>query len=234
MSDENPGLELPWEKYDGLAGRFSIQSLLDGGAVVRGGIKVKDHVQRFANDLQDEVGVSNFGTYNGHSPPEGPTQALDIFTPDNQAGYRVQDAICDFAIKHQKKYGVRYCIRRTRIWNIERAAEGWRQQSITGNRTVDHYDHVHVTFYARAEEVPDTPTKPNPINKGSVMSLVGRYVWGGLDWVFDGPSRIHAPVGDQGVLDICDKRKMDEWGAVSDSVHGWFKDVASMWGQDHD
>lgn len=118
-------------------------------ATVRGGITVKPHVQRFADDLERAIPeANNFGTYNGHSPPEGPTQALDIFNSDNSAGYALQDRVAEFARKNAKRYGVRYVIRRHQIWNIERDDEGWRNQGVTGNRTADHYDHTHVTFYA--------------------------------------------------------------------------------------
>ena len=119
-------------------------------AIIRGGFTVKPHVQALADALEDGLGVESFGTYAGHSPPEGPTQAVDIFTPDNDAGYALQDRICSYLQANVKRFGVRYIIRRHHIWNIERSTEGWRDQGITGDRTTDHYDHVHVTCYATA------------------------------------------------------------------------------------
>ena len=113
-------------------------------------IFVKPHVQALANALEAEFGVTNFGTYLGHSPPEGPTQALDIFTPDNPSGWDLQDRILNWIRKNQKRFGTRYHIRRAQIWNIERDAEGLRNMNRTGNRTADHFDHGHNTQYAWA------------------------------------------------------------------------------------
>lgn len=128
-------------------------------------IFVKPHVQALANALHDEFGLTNFGTYMGHSPPEGPTQAIDIFTPDNPAGYVLQDRISAWLRENWKRFGCRYHIRRHQIWNIERADEGYREQGVTGNRTSDHMDHEHSTQYAYAPgpfgsttEIPQQPT----------------------------------------------------------------------------
>lgn len=159
----------PWSVYTN--GRYlkhidAVRAAVTKGgtsvALVRGGITVKPHVQAFADACQAATGATSYGTYHGHSPPEGPTQALDIFNPDNAAGYALQDRIVEFARANHQRFGVRYIIRRCQIWNIERAGEGWRNQAATGNRTADHYDHVHITFYATAAAVPDQPTKPIP------------------------------------------------------------------------
>jgi hypothetical protein len=127
-------------------------------------IVVKPHVQALANALQQEFGIDSFGTYLGHSHPEGPTQAIDIFTPDNTAGYALQDRICAFLRAHAKRFGHRYHIRRRQIWNIERSGEGYRNQTVTGNRTADHMDHIHDTQYAFAPGPfgPITPTPQQP------------------------------------------------------------------------
>lgn len=127
----------------------------------------KPHVQALANALAGEFGLISFGTYLGHSYPEGPTQAVDIFTPDNAQGYVLQDRICAWLMANQKRFGIRYCIRRHQIWNIERASEGWRNQTVTGNRTADHMDHVHDTSYESAPgpfgTVPTPPQQPTAI-----------------------------------------------------------------------
>jgi hypothetical protein len=133
-------------------------------AIVRGGITVRPNVQAVADNLEREGLASSFGTYPGHSDPEGPTQAIDIFTPDTPEGWAQQDRICEYLIRNQKRFGVRYVIRREHIWNIERAAEGWRKQRHYGNRRLDHYDHVHLTCYKEGagpydlEEIPNAPT----------------------------------------------------------------------------
>ena len=197
--------------------------------LVRGGITVKPHVQKTADEVVAEFGPGlSPGTYKGHSPPEGPTQALDLFTPNNWAGYELQERICAWLIKNAKRLGVRYCIRHNPngadwIWNIERAGEGWRAMA-----TNDHRDHVHVTFYARAEVVEPEPE----LELGDDMRV--RYIWGPdalseTDWVFDGPSRIFAQVGVLGVLKACDKTGMVELGRVDTQTHSWFRDVAAGW-----
>lgn len=128
--------------------------------LVRGGITVKPHVQRAADEVVAEFGPGlSPGTYNGHSPPEGPTQALDLFNPETLAGWELQNRVADYLIKNAKRLGVRYVIKwnpngNDWIWNIERAAEGWRAMA-----TRDHRNHVHVTFYASAVDVePELPT----------------------------------------------------------------------------
>lgn len=131
-------------------------------AIVRGGITVRDNVQGVADALEALGYASSFGTYIGHSPPEGPTQAVDCFTADSNVGYAMQDLICDFLIANQARFGVRYVIRRHHIWNIERADEGWREMGVTGNRTADHMDHVHVTCYAEGIGPYDNAPAPAP------------------------------------------------------------------------
>lgn len=137
-------------------------------ALVRGGITVKPHVQRFADACEESTGASSFGTYPDHSPPEGPTQALDIFNHQTANGYRLQDEIADFAIANAKRFGVRYVIKwnpagRDFIWNIERASEGWRAMA-----TRDHSGHVHITFYASAPDV--EPAQPQEVPEVSKIA----------------------------------------------------------------
>ena len=59
---------------------------------------------------------------------------------------------------NHKQLGVRYIIWRQRIWNVERASEGWRPMSDRGNPTANHYDHLHVSTYGDAAKPvePDT------------------------------------------------------------------------------
>jgi hypothetical protein len=206
--------------------------------LVRGGITVKPHVQRAADDVVAEFGPGlSPGTYNGHSPPEGPTQALDLFTPNNWAGYELQERICAWLIKNAKKYGIRYCIRHNPngadwIWNIERAGEGWRAMA-----TNDHRDHVHVTFYSRVEVEPDIPEIPDPVKGLDMASLAVRFVFptqepgqvGNLDYVFDGPSHIFGPVGSLGVLKACDVVGMPAIGLVNQGDFDWFSAQANTW-----
>ncbi len=201
-------------------------------AVVRGGITVKPHVQAFADALEDALGYKlDIGTYVGHSPPEGPTQAIDVFNTVSSAGYTQQDRIVAFAKANQARYGVRYVIRRHQIWNIERDDEGFREQGVTGNATTDHLDHTHLTFYASVAVV---VTPPSPPITGEIATMQVRYIWGPdalnqTDWVFDAPGQIHATGMTAQVLKACDLNKIPELGRVDDQTHSWFGSVASNW-----
>lgn len=199
--------------------------------LIRGGITVKPHVQRCADAVVAEFGESlSPGTYNGHSPPEGPTQALDLFTEDSWTGYAYQEEISNWLIENQRRFGIRYVIRHNPygldwIWNIERADEGWRAMA-----TNDHRGHVHVTFYASAEVEP----APTPVPTTGDESMKVRYIWGPspleqTDWVFDGPGRIHATGMTADVLRGCDLNKIPELGHVDNATHNWYGSVASNW-----
>ena len=204
--------------------------------LVRGGITVKPHVQKAADEVVAEFGAGlSPGTYNGHSPPEGPTQALDLFNPTTQAGWEQQRRVADYLIKHAKRFGVRYVIRWNPngadwIWNIERAAEGWRAMA-----TRDHRDHVHVTFYASV--VWKGPETPAPVKGMDMGSLAVRFVFptqepgqvGNLDYVFDAPGRIFGPVGSLGVLKACDECNMPAIGLVNQGDFDWFSAQAKKW-----
>lgn len=199
-------------------------------ALVRGGYTPLPHVQKFADDCERETGASNYGTYAGHDPT--PQRALDIFHAVGDDG--LPDKVCAFAIKNYKKYGVDYVISRQRIWNPE-ISTSWRAMADRGGVTQNHFDHVHVSFEPSA---PVAVEKPKPvIDKERAMSLSVRYIYkdqtpgsvGNLDWVFDGPSRIFAPVGALGVLKACDACKFPELGVVDKDTHDWFSGVANGW-----
>lgn len=197
-------------------------------ALVRGGITVKPHVQRFVDDAEEYLGVKlSVGTYPGHSPPEGPTQAVDIFNTVNPAGWALQDKLCRFFIENVEKYGGRYCIRRAQIWNVERKNEGWRNQSRTGNVTVDHDDHGHFTFYATGKVGVNQPGKPSTPGKPSIPDKVKEMrdmvgLFGVLDgdkagqvWLYDAPGRKFAYVGNPSV-----QRVMEKWGVAYGGDYG--------------
>ncbi len=176
-------------------------------AIVRGGITVKPHVQAFVDACEGATGAKDYGTYNGHSPPEGPTQALDIYNADSVVGYSLQDRIVSFAIENAKRFGIRYIIRREHIWNIERVAEGWRRQVHHGNRTADHYDHVHITFYATAPQVGPTPVPtPTPTQEGLPMEFT--YITSGQDYVFSTTAFFHGKLPYGVTLDVLKKRAL--------------------------
>lgn len=190
--------------------------------VVAGGIVVKPHVQRFTDILEAHIGYPlSFGTYPGHSPPEGPTQALDIFNTDNESGWTQQDRICDFIRGNAERLGIRYCIRRENIWNIERDDEGWRWQGHQGNRTADHFDHTHVTFYASAPDAvdpaPEPVPAPTPTKKENDLFIYdGPKGIGGV-WFTDMYSKWGVPNEDS--LIVYQRGYVEHLGTVSKDFH---------------
>lgn len=179
-------------------------------ALVRGGITVKPHVQRFCDDAEDYIGVElSIGTYPGHSPPEGPSQAVDIFNTVDGVGYAQQDQLCEFFIANVKKYGGRYCIRRSQIWNVERADEGWRWQTVYGNVTKDHKDHSHHTFYASGGVGINQPSKPtDQFKEMEKMSFLIGFTSGehkGQVWLWDSSGRIWTYVGEPSAQRVAEK-----------------------------
>lgn len=184
---------------------------------------MKPHVQRFANDMEAYFGgAMNWGSYAGHSPPEGPTQALDHFNPNSPAGHAQQDKAAEWAIRNAKKYGLRYIIKRAKIWNIERAAEGWRSMKVTGNQTVDHMDHNHYTFYAVAAGGGEGPSKPIE-EEDDMQSNWFRYVYGGQDWVVDRLAKKVGATTHADQLKALDKLGCVAIGQVSEHVDAYFK-----------
>lgn len=198
--------------------------------LVRGGIKVRPHVQAFVDACAESTGADNYGTYNGHEPSAD--LAVDIF---HQVGDdRLADKICDFALKNLTKYGVDYVISRQRIYNPE-IATYWRNMEDRGGFTQNHRDHVHVSFEPSAPVVVE---KPKPvIDKERAMSMYVRFRFqdqtpgrvGKLDYIFDGPSHILAPVGSMGVLKAADKTGCVELGDIEQGDWDWFKGVESGW-----
>lgn len=202
-------------------------------ALVRGGITVKPHVQRFCDDLEEYLGRSlSFGTYPGHSPPEGPTQAVDVFNTVNQAGYDLQDEICEFAWVNAEKYGLRYSIRRSQIRNVERASEGWRWQTVTGNVTADHRDHSHHTFYATGEvgvNQPGKPTVPEKVKEMVNMTFLIGFVSGnqeGRVWLWDSGGRIWTYVGSGSAMRAMEKSGVGYAGDYDQEVWEYFNGLA--------
>ncbi|HYE79568.1 MAG TPA: hypothetical protein VEI97_16395 [bacterium] len=149
-------------------------TLLRARAIVRGGVGVVlPHVQAFADDCEKATGVASYGTYPGHQP--NIRQALDIFVPVNDP--TLGNAVCDFALRNLDHYGVDYVIFRQRIYNPE-VATYWRAMADRGDLTQNHFDHVHISFYASANARPGTPTPtPTPNSEEDwLMSVQGDYV----------------------------------------------------------
>jgi hypothetical protein len=54
-------------------------------------------------------------------------------------------AMADWLVANAASRGVQYVIWEQRIWNIDRAREGWRRMEDRGSITQNHFDHVHVS-----------------------------------------------------------------------------------------
>lgn len=203
-------------------------------AIVRGGITVKPHVQAFVNACEAATGAKDYGTYVGHAegetPPAGPTQAVDIFNPDTDTGHALQNVICAFVLANVKRFGIRYVVRREYIWNIERADEGWRWQGHQGNRTKDHYDHVHVTFYATAPEVGPIPT-PTPTPTQEALPMQFTYIYNKEDYVYLGTEGFHGRLPFNTLLAGLKKSKLvHDFGTVDTEFHTGVKSLADQLG----
>jgi hypothetical protein len=82
-------------------------------------------------------------------------RACDLMISDWQgtAGVGQGDRIGEYFQRNASVYGVSYIIWHARIWNADRAAEGWRAYRHPGGRTDPtalHMDHVHVSVRGNA------------------------------------------------------------------------------------
>lgn len=69
--------------------------------------------------------------------------ALDFMVgSDSRKGDRIARYLHDRASQHR----ISYLIWKQRIWNVRRAAEGWRQMEDRGDPTQNHFDHVHASY----------------------------------------------------------------------------------------
>jgi len=70
-----------------------------------------------------------------------------MVTPGSAQGQAIADFV-QAAAASGKGWGagVQYIIYRQRIWNVDRAAEGWRLMPDRGSPTANHMDHVHTSW----------------------------------------------------------------------------------------
>jgi hypothetical protein len=93
---------------------------------------------------------TNPTTYPGHDPSEW--AAVDYMLP--HGGHTAADVTAGWRLAHyaqalaiQGGRNIHYIVYRQHIWNIQRAAEGWRPMADRGSWTQNHMDHVHVSFW---------------------------------------------------------------------------------------
>lgn len=124
---------------------------------------VKPHVYRCAYDVGPRFGIT---TIYGVAPRDGNSDhplglALDFMVGRDTAK---GDAVAAYVLQNLNYYGVHYIIWKQRIWNRDRAAEGWRAMPDRGSITANHYDHVHVSFLTSAQFAQIIDVAPGPID----------------------------------------------------------------------
>lgn len=92
------------------------------------------------------VGCFRHGDSGEH--PKG--RACDFMTDrigtTTAAGQEFGDMVAAFAVANAERLGIYYVIWKQRIWNVQRASEGWRLMEDRGSITQNHYDHVHISM----------------------------------------------------------------------------------------
>ncbi|CAA9316562.1 MAG: putative secreted protein [uncultured Friedmanniella sp.] len=105
-------------------------------------------------------------------------RAVDAMVADYQtpAGKQLGNAIASWVVANQSRLGVRYVIWNARIWNVQRASEGWRtcgsQASCYAGAddSAAHRDHVHISVFG------DQAAAPLPAGGGPVVRPLDRYL----------------------------------------------------------
>lgn len=101
----------------------------------------RPHVAKVGNHLQQRFEIDAIGGRaprpNGGDHPIG--LALDLMV-DTATGNK----IANYVLAHQQQFGVKYVIWRQRI----NMGSGWEWMEDRGGPTANHYDHVHISFYA--------------------------------------------------------------------------------------
>lgn len=171
---------------------------------------VKPHVQDAAEVIYDEYdGITGVGGVRSGSTSRDPNGhpaglAVDFMVPLNKEGKALGDDIAKFAIDNHEALNVKYIIWYQRIYNVERADEGWRDRPDRGGDTENHKDHPHISFQTEA--------------KGDPKDAVGKGKKGGGsdndDNESDAGCEAGGTGGDGGDGDIPDdgRRKPGPWG----------------------
>lgn len=110
----------------------------------------KPHVQKAADELAPKFGIKvvggyrpGIGEYGRRDHPLG--LALDLMCNKQQG-----DGLAAYAHANAGRLNIYYIIWWRKIWNVERASEGWRSYSGAN----PHTDHVHISFRKLGDEVP--------------------------------------------------------------------------------
>ncbi|MEU2039040.1 hypothetical protein [Nocardia niwae] len=104
----------------------------------------RPHVAQVGNLLKKTFALTDVGGAIGRGDGDhGAGLALDLMTSDSARG----DAIADFVLANQHRFGVTYVIWRQRYND----GSGWSYLEDRGSPTANHYDHVHVSFDKSAQ-----------------------------------------------------------------------------------
>jgi hypothetical protein len=112
--------------------------------------KITERMCRVRNILMKAIGYPlGVGCFRAGPPDHGIGKACDFMvgsgcnvSADGKArGMRT----AAFVTANARELGVQYIIWEQRIWNIDRAAEGWRLMENRGSCTQNHVDHPHVS-----------------------------------------------------------------------------------------
>ncbi|MEV2225086.1 hypothetical protein AB0E01_35200 [Nocardia vinacea] len=106
----------------------------------------RPHVAQVGHFLGKMFGITDIGGALGRGNDDhGAGLAIDLMTSDSALG----DAIAEFVLANQQRFGVTYVIWRQRYND----GNGWSYMEDNGSPTANHYDHVHVSFAANAPDV---------------------------------------------------------------------------------
>jgi hypothetical protein len=93
-------------------------------------------------------GVGCFRVDDSGEHPKG--RACDFMTDrigtSTGPGQALGDKVANFAVANAQRLGIYYVIWKQRIFNVQRASEGWRLMEDRGSITQNHFDHVHISM----------------------------------------------------------------------------------------
>lgn len=135
-------------KKIGLAGLYHMNrtgELPEGGYAMGGLVGNARKMYPIIDNLFHPASIGGYRTGPG-AQDHARGLALDVMTYDNHA---LGHNIAAWAEANAKKIGLSYEIYEQQIWNVARAAEGWRRMENRGSETANHQDHVHLSFLGK-------------------------------------------------------------------------------------
>ncbi len=108
----------------------------------------------------------------------------------------------------------------------------WEGNTDEGVVRLKHRSRTYVRGFARPPYLAVVdPPKPDPQPVGDPHMLTFRYIFDGLDWVFDGPSRLFFQCDDTDqITQVLDKIGVPALGQVSPATHNRYAQIAQTAG----